>query len=470
MTPDGLPRATANTAPATVPHELSPALPMPHPVRRVPFLRAFLLFWVLPRRYGPHLASGSLRRAAGAHLLALVLLVPIVVWTASGRYLGHAPSVQECRACAAYAVVQLAAVTTRTSQGALVLLGTIVAIPALELTWVLLAVLLMPWCAGGDAPRTLFRRSLAHAWWCTTVLIPAGVILGLALVYEEHASLWLRRREPLLLGAATLLVLALPTVLVLRAMLSGASRYVGPASGPGFEPRQPRCDSCGYPIVGLPLGSACPECGRAIRDSARQGPRADLLPVDTHQAILRGLLLQVLVPLCPKFFRRVHAYGQYAASRRLWWTTFLLQLLAVATVLRLLAENLTMTGVVQTILPAMTLFIILPIALQMVIVALACLWGFVRHGIRDWQVSASVGFACAPASWLLVPVGIALTALAIDPIRQEVVELFRIQQYWPAASLDILLGILLYPVGGLGVLLWWLRVCRGLRDVRYANA
>ena len=51
---------------------LPPTADPPLPARRIGSLKAFLLFWLMPRRYGPHLAVASWKRAITAHVLALV--------------------------------------------------------------------------------------------------------------------------------------------------------------------------------------------------------------------------------------------------------------------------------------------------------------------------------------------------------------------------------------------------------------
>lgn len=60
-----------------MPEHVAPLLPAtapaPEPARRINFFKALALYWLMPRRYGPHLAVASFRRAIAAHILAMIL-------------------------------------------------------------------------------------------------------------------------------------------------------------------------------------------------------------------------------------------------------------------------------------------------------------------------------------------------------------------------------------------------------------
>ncbi len=49
--------------------------------------------------------------------------------------------------------------------------------------------------------------------------------------------------------------------------LRAGLRYAGPAIGPAWEPRTPRCEGCGYIIANIPVSTNCPECGRPVEAS-----------------------------------------------------------------------------------------------------------------------------------------------------------------------------------------------------------
>jgi hypothetical protein len=63
------------------------------------------------------------------------------------------------------------------------------------------------------------------------------------------------------------IILALSVAWFLWIWLRSARRYAGPAEGPGWEPRRPACERCGYVLTGLTTADGCPECGQAISES-----------------------------------------------------------------------------------------------------------------------------------------------------------------------------------------------------------
>ena len=77
---------------------LPPTAPAPAPAKRVNFFRAFFLFWLFPKRLGPHLAVGPFWRAFAAHLLSLIIAMgllaaePLYDWTSErfGEVTGEA--------------------------------------------------------------------------------------------------------------------------------------------------------------------------------------------------------------------------------------------------------------------------------------------------------------------------------------------------------------------------------------------
>jgi len=107
----------------------------------------------------------------------------------------------------------------------------------------------------------LFGRCLRLSWWSTTILIAVGVVWMLA----SRAGGW----SPLARGGQVhqLAIGSAGAIWWLMVLLRSGCRYSGPADGPGWQPRRPRCEGCGYPIVGLPTSSNCPECGRAVAES-----------------------------------------------------------------------------------------------------------------------------------------------------------------------------------------------------------
>src|SRR5512146_2106251 len=69
-----------NGGPDTHVAPLLPATaPPPEPARKINFFKALLLHWLVPRRYGPHLAVASWKRALAAHVISMVILAAAMV-------------------------------------------------------------------------------------------------------------------------------------------------------------------------------------------------------------------------------------------------------------------------------------------------------------------------------------------------------------------------------------------------------
>ncbi len=457
--------------------ELLPATAaVPEPARPIRFLKAILLYWLLPGRLGPHLAVGSWRRALTAHVVSilfalLALSVPAVI--ALQRTYPELRTLHDLRTLAAEVILAFAA--SSIGVGAEPLLLILAAVPLSQVLLLGLAVLLMPWCAGGDSAGSVLRRSLKNVYWATTLLVPIALLCGF--LWQSESSDRFQLPE-WLAGAIVLLLVGIVGLLVPRALLTGASRYVGPSDGPAFKPRQPRCDDCGYFIVGLPLDTNCPECGTPVSVSLPGGRRGPL-PWQEIQFRPRGFAhlvhMQWLVLRDPNFFRRIMVHEGLATSRHFWWGTFLCMLLGSLGILAAVQYLLVLprTSVYQGTYVVMAFVavasVIVPLLLQAMMMFPACLAAQFRLGIRDYRHSAVVCYYASPLMWpTLLAIGLAML-LATEPLASWL---------WKYETITIL-GIRLegeYLFAGLcglmilGTLLfWWLRLQHALRVVRYAN-
>jgi len=99
---------------------------------------------------------------------------------------------------------------------------------------------------------------------------------------------------------------------------------------------------------------------------------------------------------------------------------------------------------------------------------IACLWAQFRYGIRDYRVSTIVCYYAAPLMWPLVVVFLAMNLAMMHPIASRLAE-FHFHLRW--ATVDgqdcVMVGLLIMI--GIAALYAWSRLCRGLRDVRFAN-
>ncbi|NLX21428.1 MAG: hypothetical protein GXY55_07110 [Phycisphaerae bacterium] len=461
----------------TVIADLLPATaPMPEPARSIHFCKAMLLYWLFPGRLGPHLAVSSWRRALAAHVLSILLVgLVLSVSLAVGLYSAN-PEVRtlhDLRTLLAESVITAA--NASTSGDIEEVLLAIAVIPLSELLLLVLAVPLMPWCAGGDSTRSVLRRSLKNVYWATTLLVPMALLYGFLWQSESFD----RSELPeWLAGGIVLLLVGIVGVLVSRALLTGASRYVGPPDGPAFKPRQPRCDDCGYLIIGLPLDANCPECGTPVSVSLPGGRRGPL-PWQALQFQPRGLahLVRMQWPVLrdPDFFRRIMVHEGLPAARHFWWGTFLCMLLGSLGILAAVQHLLVLpcTSIHQETYAVVTLgavaSVIVPLLLQAMMMFLACLVAQYRLDIRDYRNSAIVCYYASPLMWpTLLAIGLAML-LATEPLASWL---------WKYKAIQIL-GVLLdgeclfaglCGLMILGTLLfWWLRLQHALRVVRYAN-
>ncbi|MCH7702399.1 MAG: hypothetical protein IID37_12005 [Planctomycetes bacterium] len=254
----------------------------PRPARTIHGLFAlpgFLLLWIVPKRIGASLAASGWRAAIVAHVLAMALGGGLILWaemynwsslSASFWAPSWAPNVNRpivsigqlpWTDCVRGPFAAWALWAHESGIGAVGFARVLLIVLGVEACAVLVAVGIMPWAAAGEDVLRLFGRCLRLTWWSTTLMIPLGIawlmhpvirpILGLP--PEWHPF------DYIALSGIGLLWLSI--------LLRSTRRYAGPAEGPAWTPRTPRCESCGYRISHPPHAGNCPECGRPVVDS-----------------------------------------------------------------------------------------------------------------------------------------------------------------------------------------------------------
>lgn len=472
MTPPVDPSLAIAGGPDTHVAALLPATAAPpEPARKINFFKALLLYWLFPKRYGPHLAVGTWKRAILAHVLSVLVFLAACLPAFSREI--RAFNLHDLREDAARMVVIMAAQTTRGSIEWIPVLLTLLCVPLAELAMVLLAILIMPWYAGGDRAGSVFKRSLKSVYWFTTILIPTTAVVLLVAIYQPDPGRWLDQHNDLLTAGVLLLGTGLPIVLLMRMLLAGGTRYVGAAEGPAFAPREPRCDDCGYLIVGLPLETRCPECGLKVRESLPGGRRRPTVWQE-NEFRLTGfadlLRLQRVVFAQRDFFKRLAVQSGHASARHFWWGTWCLMILATLVVMKLVSFLSPDPDEMIPFVASVAIGVLaLPLGLQALMMFAACLQGQLHYGIRDYRISAT---ACYYASPLLWPV-IGLLILALLPSSLSIGIWFDsltvpapLDRYFTALGLYELIILFAF----IGTLLFWrLRLGRALRDIQYAN-
>jgi hypothetical protein len=244
------------------------------PVRahRIHWLLAFpaaFLALLFPRRLGPHLAASSWPAALVAHVLALLYAV-------GGAFIELTHSVDPQHYRYAYfsrgfwepllgppAALGLVALWLFESWWYVALTFAVLAV--IHIGFWVVGWLMTPLISIGERPRAAFFRSVKLVLWSTAAAVPlTHAFLAMGLTPYQLTGFFPGGfpdfRASFFLGA---LGLACWFTLVLRL----GARYGGPAQGPRWEARVPRCEDCGYTLTGLSLEGRCPECGRATRDS-----------------------------------------------------------------------------------------------------------------------------------------------------------------------------------------------------------
>jgi len=231
---------------------------------------ALLLAGFAPRRVARAQASTSLGRAYLAHLLGLAASSVVLL-----AVLSRDPVLGADLAELLNPHVLLAPV------GLTIVLASLAAV---ELGFVLLAVLLLPW-GDADAPvRPLWRQALRTVWLHTgQVGLTAGVLVALQVagsnlwsLLPQHGNRWPPETTPsLLIWLVDNYIDLLPWLYaggvawwvwaLLRAM---TTRLTEP------EERAPLCESCGYNLSHHEMSGRCPECGRPVAQSLAEGRRS----------------------------------------------------------------------------------------------------------------------------------------------------------------------------------------------------
>lgn len=450
------------TAAELVPAVLPADHPPPKPARTIGFARAVLLICLSPKRVGPHLASGSLRRAVAAYLVAAIVsafaLGLLVTFDISQSTRGQ-PTVRD--ALAAFVLMSAAGQYAAARLPVLLLVLVLAGIALLPPLTVVFSFVRF---AGGDTAKSTLRRAALASLWSTCALLPGALVVatwaavlgrGRARLvpdsnpiisrFDDAASSVLTETSTVLwIGVAGVISL----ILYVRAIVA-STRYVGPAVGPGWEPREPRCEICGYSIVGLRRDGRCPECAGAVRESLpgtrrretewerdRRTSRGLLALLKAHIAVIRGAA----------FFRILRVRQDLTAAHHYRFAT-----ICLVTGIMLYSYSAAWYWV-RDFQDRWQLEISLFVAvapmfmLNCLLLWGACVWGRIRHGITDLRVPISVASYAGGWLWLIAP-PLALAFMTTG---------------WQAVAAGALTAFMFA--------LAWRRICDGLSLTRHANS
>jgi len=163
-----------------------------------------------------------------------------------------------------------------------------VTVGSLELGYLLLAGLVMPWGAADEALRRSFAHALRFTWLHTThVALVVFLVCCLILMTDRSASPEWAAGWLCCAGALWLMCSLLRAV--------GTPRAVAPVARP------PTCEFCGYNLTATPLEGRCPECGepaaRSLGPDVRPGaPWEHRRELGTGRAYRRTAIQAVFAP------------------------------------------------------------------------------------------------------------------------------------------------------------------------------
>ena len=267
--PDAIPNAPDVAPNGVIPEFWPPADGFePVPTRRIPWLLAPLVAipaMFAPRRFGPHLAQAEWKAAFLVHFLSAIIVLGLYL-ACIARYESRpqfpslesafsvSPSLEFREAFACVALLVGNACESWTN-----VLISLAVIAGVEACIWLVALLLVPLYAAGEGAKRAYLRCVKLLFWSTACQLPIFWLFLhfgypiLHFVYDQ--DFWI------------------PTIIAflefgwLSVLYRFGGRYGGPADGPRWKPRSPRCEICGYSLVGLYITGNCPECNSPVADS-----------------------------------------------------------------------------------------------------------------------------------------------------------------------------------------------------------
>ncbi|HVP12087.1 MAG TPA: hypothetical protein VMV94_12980 [Phycisphaerae bacterium] len=257
----------------------------------LPAVFGLLPLWFLPRIMGVRLAAAGWGAAILAHLVALALGLGFVAWAQiqSSRLTYGTPGfisikvgMPEAReTLSEYLRAPFAALVAAAHDSSPLIIGWVSRIPtiigALEIGIPVVALLLMPFAAAGEPLGRLFARCWRLVFWSSTLIIPLGVgwllfpailqLLGVPAPEVPAVTFGIPPASSDESDGVAVLLFVIWAFWWLVVLVRSGLQYAGPADGPAWQPRTPRCRKCGYIILALSVAGNCPECGYPLARS-----------------------------------------------------------------------------------------------------------------------------------------------------------------------------------------------------------
>jgi hypothetical protein len=217
--------------------------------------------------------------------------------------------------------------------------GTVVnaAVPvvAIELYFLLAALLVTPWGARNERIRSSFASALRQTWLHTTHAFAALTICLVWVGIADHAfGRWSWRVGPMWWSPWYVLMRTAPWIIAWGWLLWALLRVVAAERHVQTPPRDPTCESCGYNLTGTPRDGRCSECGASVEaslgESVRRGCEWDRSqPPRKHPVWLRTTLAGLR---SPRQFARTLSIATNATDYRSYLARNLFRIFTIAMV------------------------------------------------------------------------------------------------------------------------------------------
>lgn len=140
-----------------------------------------------------------------------------------------------------------------------------------EVGFLLLALLVMPWGARDEPVRGSYRHALRQTWLRTPHVILVVFLAGATMILSAEIPTGRWNPDPLSRSPWYVHVLVAIPLYVCSGMALwlfwGLLRSVGAHRELVPIARPPTCEVCGYNLTTIPMESRCPECGKSILSS-----------------------------------------------------------------------------------------------------------------------------------------------------------------------------------------------------------
>jgi len=460
--------------------------PQPERVYWLPWPMAVLLvplLWLMPKRMGPHFAAVRWPGVIVGHLfwtiygygcVSIAFDAPKYSWVAylAGRSPGQsepsiwlAPTVSEIfRSPLALLAMQLAEVLKGIEE-LIIGLGIFAGV---ELAFILLAIVLLPYAAVGERAKHLFARCVKLTLWAPSSLVVFGLLLQTRIFFvpEEDLGDWERTIE-----------MTLPFYLawVVWILIRSSLRYAGPAKGPAWEPQQPQCEKCGYLLVGLTTNDKCPECGCPVADSMperREAP-AFVAGRGVFGKASGFLKTSLRVVFDRRVYETTHVRDVHADARRFAIASYIAAPPILTVVLVLVTRLFEGYRPLLTLVDWIEVFGVAPIYMSLIFLLVSGIVGVIAMASRgSGSAQSRLAVVFFHSAWLL-PVILSIIAMStlfawleVDEWIERLLPHTQAGQMW-MVSLSIIVGLLM--IGPVPILAFF-RFTRGLRQIRFANA